>query len=384
MGGTFVVGAHHLARCLASLGHRVFHLSTPVTPFHLVHWGDPDIKHRFRNWFHDGEKYCDDLIDYVPLSLVPKQIAHKVSATRSLFLASAPPIHAILRRYDFTDVDVLLVDQPYFVGLERIVNPRVLGYRATDLYVELLGKIAVEVAEKDLVNGADFLIGTSQPVIERLRSLAPGKPLSLLENGVDYKLFSTATVAPPEYSRILPPRFVYAGALDERFGFDVVRAVAFNFPMANIILIGPYSASSFKRLGSSKNVHVLGPRKHEQLPGYFQHADIGLLPFSDHLANDGRSPMKLFEYGASGLPVVATRTTELARRKLDFVFLANDANDFVCCVDKLIDNGNEISRIRATAKDQSKAYAWETITHRLVHDVWEVHLKEKDEVLGIR
>ncbi len=50
--------------------------------------------------------------------------------------------------------------------------------------------------------------------------------------------------------------------------------------------------------------------------------------------------MKLFEYGASGLPVVATRTAELTRRKLDFVFLANynGVDAFASQVKNLVNN----------------------------------------------
>ena len=57
MGGTFVVGSHHLARCLANQGHRVLHLSTPVTPFHLVGWSNAETKGRFETWWHGGRAY---------------------------------------------------------------------------------------------------------------------------------------------------------------------------------------------------------------------------------------------------------------------------------------------------------------------------------------
>ena len=39
---------------------------------------------------------------------------------------------------------------------------------------------------------------------------------------------------------------------------------------------------------------------------------VGLLPLSDDPANDGRSPMKLYEYLAAGLNVLCRSTTALA------------------------------------------------------------------------
>lgn len=370
MGGTFVVGSHHLARCLANQGHRVLHLSTPVTPFHLVRWSDAETKGRFETWCHGGRVYHDGVIDYVPLGLIPKRIAYRLSTHRGPCLLTLPPIRHILRRYQFTAVDLLLVDQPIFVGLEKIVNPRITVYRATDLYSEMLGNLRNETTEKEMANRADFLIGTSQPVLERLRSLAPDKPASMLENGVDYLFFSKPAMAPPEYAEIPSPRLVYAGALDGRFGYEAVSATAKCLPHANVILIGPYGNDVVKQLGAGDNIHLIGPRKYQQLPAYFQHADIGLLPLSDHPANDGRSPMKLFEYGASGLPVVATRTAELTRRKLDFLLLADGMDEFASQVKNLVNNDRTRATIGLSAKDQSSNYSWEAITHRLLHDTF--------------
>ncbi len=377
MGGTFVVGSNHLARCLANQGHRVLHLSTPITPFHLARWSNPEIKGRFKTWCHGGRAYHDGVIDYVPLGLIPKRIAYRLFTQRGPCLLTLPSIRHILRRYNFTAVDLLLVDQPIFVGLEKIVSPRITVYRATDLYREMLGNLLNETIEKEMANRADFLIGTSQPVLNRLRSLAPDKPISMLENGVDYLFFSKPAMAPPEYAAIPSPRLVYAGALDGRFGYEAVRATAKCLPHANVILIGPYGNDAVKQLGAGNNIHLLGLRKYHQLPAYFQHADIGLLPLSDHPANAGRSPMKLFEYGASGLPVVATRTIELTRRKLDFVFLADNEHEFVSHIIDLMDCAETREKIGSTAKDLSSNYSWEKITRRFLTEICAIQLWTK-------
>ena len=80
--------------------------------------------------------------------------------------------------------------------------------------------------------------------------------------------------------------------------------------------------------------------------------------------------MKLFEYGASGLPVVATRTAELTRRKLDFLLLADGTDEFVSQVKNLVNNDRTRARIGLSTKDQSSDYSWEAITHRLLYDTF--------------
>ena len=68
---------------------------------------------------------------------------------------------------------------------------------------------------------------------------------------------------------------------------------------------------------SSRNLHVLGARPwSEALPGYLQHADVGIVPFDVRNHADlvrGVNPIKLYEYAAAGLPVVSVYWPELAK-----------------------------------------------------------------------
>lgn len=51
MGGSFVVGSHHLARAMTAAGHAVAHLGPPVTPAHVVKFGDHFERQRLLRWF---------------------------------------------------------------------------------------------------------------------------------------------------------------------------------------------------------------------------------------------------------------------------------------------------------------------------------------------
>lgn len=76
MGGTFVVGSHHLARELSQMGHRVLHLSTPITPFHIGNIKDSSVKHKFKRMISKQIlKYNNNLIDVLPFSLIPWNVS---------------------------------------------------------------------------------------------------------------------------------------------------------------------------------------------------------------------------------------------------------------------------------------------------------------------
>ncbi|HKY01500.1 MAG TPA: glycosyltransferase, partial [Burkholderiales bacterium] len=161
---------------------------------------------------------------------------------------------------------------------------------------------------------------------------------------------------PPEYADLPGPRAVYAGALDDRFDFEQMHALA-QLPL-QIVLIGPATPNASGVLGSLPNVHLLGPRPYRSLPGYLQHAQIGLLPLTRHPANEGRSPMKLFEYGAAGLPVIASATRELKRRALPFVRLAENSESFIEHARELIEAEATRVELAKIARQHSAAYAW--------------------------
>jgi glycosyltransferase involved in cell wall biosynthesis len=179
----------------------------------------------------------------------------------------------------------------------------------------------------------------------------------LLENGVEFDRFAAAAAPPPEYRDIPEPRAVYAGALDERFDAGLIHALAAD-PGIRIVLIGPASGAVVNALSDRPNVFLLGPRPYESLPAYLQHAQVGLLPLTAHPANEGRSPMKLFEYGAAGLPVVATATRELSRRALPFVILAKEPGRFVREVGSLVADRTRRAALARTARETSRRYGW--------------------------
>jgi glycosyltransferase involved in cell wall biosynthesis len=357
MGGTFVVGSHHLAREFARAGHRVAHLGPPVSFAHLIRIGRADIQRRFALWAGGGEVDRSGVINYVGLSPLPWRVALKLGRGGwNLYARTLPSMRRVLERAGMWPVDALLVDQPQLAGIETLLRPRLLVYRATDLYGQMMGSALVDEAERRIARAAHLLVGTSEPVLAHLRTLASG-PAMLLENGVEFERFAAAAAPPPEYRDIPEPRVVYAGALDERFDTGVIHALAAD-PGIRVVLIGPASGTVVNALSGRPNVFLLGARPYESLAAYLQHAQVGLVPLTTHPANQGRSPMKLFEYGAAGLPVVATATRELSRRALPFVILAKEPGQFVREVGWLVADRARRAALARVAREVSRHYGW--------------------------
>ena len=58
---------------------------------------------------------------------------------------------------------------------------------------------------------------------------------------------------------------------------------------------------------SGGRIRVMPPIAHDEVPGVLAEAHIGVLPFPDEEKFRVSSPIKLFEYMAAGLPILATR-----------------------------------------------------------------------------
>lgn len=357
MGGPFVVGSHHLARELIKPGHRVMHLSTPLTLAHFLRAGDfPIARARLRRAI-GGAVTVRGVADVVPLGLVPWRVVGGLyrRSGRNFSLWTLPPLETLLRRGGMLEPDLMILDQPNMIGLERLARPRRLIYRATDLYAEITGVETTHEAERDACARAEGLVGTSEPVVARLRALAPDKPTLLLENGVEYEHFARSREAPDDYASIRKPRLVFVGALDGRFDTNVVRWLAQARSHVQIVLIGPDRLGITRRLTDLDNVHCLGPRPYEQVPGYLQYADIGLLALNDHPANGARSPMKLYEYAAAGLQVLSRETPEIARRAEPFIHSYRSPEEAVALLDRAL--GAPVPRAVLDARARAQSWA---------------------------
>ncbi len=68
-------------------------------------------------------------------------------------------------------------------------------------------------------------------------------------------------------------------------------------------------------MSDEPNIHLLGTRPYAQLPAVLRAADAGLIPYARNALTESVFPMKVYEYLAAGLPVVATPLPALAGRR---------------------------------------------------------------------
>lgn len=139
--------------------------------------------------------------------------------------------------------------------------------------------------------------------------------VAVLPNGVDVELVAAAPTLPAELIAPLRGRFVvaFSGSLKPWHGIDrLLRAfdrLLATVPKAHLLVIGDGPLGdeverTAKLLGTER-VTWTGAVPHAQVPAWLAHADVGVAPYP-LLQDFYFSPLKIVEYLAVGLPVVAS------------------------------------------------------------------------------
>jgi glycosyltransferase involved in cell wall biosynthesis len=179
--------------------------------------------------------------------------------------------------------------------------------------------------EQEIIDKADHLVATASFLAERLQNLS-GRSVLLLPNAVNTRLF----VPNRPYKR--PPDFprgkwsmIYIGALwGNWFDWDLLIRLSDRYPEAKIVVIGDYRGQCPEK---RSNLHFLGLKPQRELPPYLAYSDVAIIPWKVNEVTLSTSPLKVYEYLAMKLPVVAPDLPPL--RGIPGVWLASNPNEFI-------------------------------------------------------
>ncbi len=179
----------------------------------------------------------------------------------------------------------------------------------------------------------------------------------------------TALQLPPDAKVV-----VYTGHLYARKGADTLAQAASLVPDALFVFVGgtkPYVEQFRARWGSVSTIRVVGHVPPTLVPQYLHAADVVVIPNSGVNA-DARvftSPMKLFEYMASGTPIVASDVPairEIVGDEEACFFSPDDPAALAASIQSVLANPSDAFARVARAKQKAEEYTWDKRAERIL------------------
>jgi len=349
---------HHLVRYWSKT-RRVLYVESPFNPVSFITRKDETkrLAYRYRHgpilvsenlWVHTF---------FYPLPYRGSRMffgARWVNTVNQYFIL--PRLIRVLRILHFNN-PVLFVGGAHAQPIIQHIPHRLLTYHCSDDYtlVPSFPK-SFHTIEADLIRRCDLVIATAEEL--RKAKLSFNRNTHTVTNGVEYDHFAKAqehsTTPAPELSVLPKPVIGYIGSVFRWIDQHMVSAAAIKHPEWTFVFIGPVQ-TDVSILKKHPNIHLLGPRPYSNLPSYLKAFDVATIPFVINELTGKVSPIKFYEYLASGVPVVATYMPDIAQFST-IARIVNTTEQFISAVEHSLKGDSEDKKHQRMAAARSQSW----------------------------
>ncbi len=267
------------------------------------------------------------------------------------------------------------LDRPLILELNSPLAVEQATYRQTGL-----GKLAAR-AESWILSRADAVVAVSSSLRSYAVSLgaAPDR-VHVVPNGVNPELFH------PDASDLntgpdlgVGPVLGFVGGLSPWHGVEVLPALLERligrYPDIRLVIAGdgPLRGDlerEARERGLERSIVFTGALPHEEIPAWIRRFDIALAPYPRPKHDFYFSPLKIFEYMACGVPVVAAGLGQIPDIVRDgetgLLYPPDKPGVLLAACERLLDEPRLRESLgRAAAKDIRANYTWNRNAERV-------------------
>ncbi len=165
---------------------------------------------------------------------------------------------------------------------------------------------------------------------------------------------------------------LYTGHLFGWKGADLLAEAAKLVPECLFVFVGgtDKDINIFrKKYGDRKNILIVGRKPHAEIPMYLKSADVLILPKSEDRFG---SPLKMFEYMASGRPILAAKVPsfeEVLNKDNSVLIEADDPKVLAKEISFLIYDNDRSQRLAQKSLEDVKEYTWQKRAEKIFNFV---------------
>ncbi len=219
----------------------------------------------------------------------------------------------------------------------------------------------LQILEKELLKRADIVFTGGHSLYKAKKDKHHN--IYPFPSSIDKAHFGKARgeITPPQDQVNIPhPRLGFYGVIDERFDIDLIEQVARQRPDWHLVMIGPVVKIDPAMLPRLDNIHYLGGKSYDELPGYLAGWDIALVPFQLNESTRFISPTKTPEYLSAGKPVISTPIQDVVNPygEEGLVHIVSNAEEFIAAAEEVlfsstIDKENWLKRVDCFLSENS-------------------------------
>jgi len=259
------------------------------------------------------------------------------------------------------------LDIPSIVKVDDAIYEKASGIKL------LQRKIEKRINGKTLRTGTKILVSnndTKKIIIEEYG--VKSEKISIIPNGVDLLLFNTATEKNQK-------KIVFAGAMYYHRGLDILlEAIPFvikKISDAKFVLLGSGAEmNKLKKIVSDNNlensVEFKGWIKREEIPKNISDASIGIGPLRLTDVTSRALPIKVLEYMAVSLPIIAqkgTLPTDILENEKNGYFIEN-SNDLAEKIILLLNQPKKVESMGNQSSKMVQKFDWGNVVKLIINE----------------
>ncbi len=242
-----------------------------------------------------------------------------------------------------------------------------------DIKTGQIRRTLVAFLERLALRRANLVISVSEPLRKRAQQLNPN--CIVIPNGTNLKSFPRPNQTKRE------PILVYAGSIDEWAGLRLVIEsfvlIKKRVPWTKMKIIGdgkekPALEALVENLSLEDSIMLTGKLPYQKMAELLCNYSIGIAMFKPGKAATYASPLKLFDYMAAGLPIIATEIGDIGRimKESKSGFATKwVTNDFAEAVEKLLTNRELWLTFHKNGLHYVKKYDWADLFKRWLQEI---------------
>jgi glycosyltransferase involved in cell wall biosynthesis len=282
-----------------------------------------------------------------------------------------PFLRAQMQRLDFGRPILLWTYTPHSADFIGKLGEHAAVYECVDDFTSARGLIdpqAIGEMERRLIRAVDLLIVTADALMVSKGDGA--RRAVLVPNGVEADHFARASdpalPMPDSVSKLRHPVIGLLGVLNYWIDTELLARIATQHPDWTVLHVGPRELlANMAPLEGVPNFITTGRVPYPEVPRYVKAFDVCVNPYVLDGVAEHCSPLKLYEYIATGKPVVSVDMPE-AQKFAGLIRIARDADDFLAQVEQAAQSEDGLGERRmAEAQRHTWRSRFEDVTSAL-------------------